>query len=83
MREKVETHGAIVEFAAIVTLNATNDRGELCLSVRKEIAKSVEDVGFEPEREGPQIVCEIVENNKVILVTGNTGNGRCPEITMY
>lgn len=82
MREEERPCGSVIELTTIITLNGTNERVELSLCVGAEVAESEEDVGLEPKGKGPKIVSKVVENNEVVFVTGDTGDGRCPQITM-
>ena len=74
MGEEVKVHGAIVEFATVVTLDTPDSGGELSVDVRKEIAEHVKSIGLVTKGKSPQVMCEIIENNKIIFTTRNTRN---------
>ena len=63
-----ESSGAgVVKLTAVVTLHAFDGGAELSGDKREKVCNSGEHVGFETEREGPQVVGAIVENSKIIF----------------
>jgi hypothetical protein len=73
----------VVKLTPVVALDSLHSSPELCGHIRKEISKCAKRVRFESKRESPQIMCVIIKYNQVILISRNTGDRRCPQITMY
>ena len=67
MGEKEGASGGVVELTAVVTFHAFDGGAELSGDKREKVCNSGEHVGFETEREGPQVVGAIVENSKIIF----------------
>ena len=76
-------HGMIIKFPTTVTLNPTNSGRKLSLNKGKEITEGVKNIRFQAKWESPQVVCEIIENNEIVLVTRDASNRRGPKVTMY
>ena len=80
--EKEGASGRVVELMTVVTLNASDGAVELCLHIREKISQGSECFGFEARRGRPKKMRAVIKNSKIIFVTGHTGNGRGPQITM-
>ena len=75
--------GGVVEFTAIVTLDAFNGTAKLRRDISKEMRKSSKSVRFKSKRKHPSEVGAVIKNYKIVFITRNARNGRSPKITMY
>lgn len=65
--------GGVVELFAIVTLDCANGAVEMSANEGVEVRESGMNVRFKTQRKAPHEVGEIVNNNQVVLATGNAG----------
>jgi hypothetical protein len=63
-------------------LNALDGATELCFHIREEVSQGRKGFRLEAKWKCPKKMRAIIENNKIIFVTGHTRNGRGPQITM-
>ena len=82
MSEKEGVSGRVVELTTVVTLNASDGATKLCLHIREKVSQGSECFGFKAKRKRPKKMQAVIKNSKIIFVTGHTGNGRGPQITM-
>jgi len=66
--EEERTGLRIVEFSAIVALDALDGGAELRANMSKKIRKNRKSLRFEAKRKGPHVVRAVIKNNKVILI---------------
>ena len=59
----------IVEFTAIVALDALDGGAKLCANISKKIRKCGKCLGFEAKWKSPNVVRAVIKNNKVIFVS--------------
>ena len=83
MLEEERAGRRIVKFTTIITLDTLDGGVKLCACIGKEIGEDRERLGLEMKWESPNIMRTIIEDNKIVLVTGDTDHGRCSEVTMY
>jgi hypothetical protein len=74
--------GYVVKFFSVVTLYKSNEQTKVSLDVFTKIKKYVVHFGFSTERKCPNIMRVIIQDKKIIFVSQNTRNWRCPQITM-
>jgi hypothetical protein len=82
MSEKEGVSVRVVKLTTVVTLNALDGVAELCLHIREKNSQDSECFGFKAKRKRPKKMRAVIKNTKIIFITGNTGNGRGPQITM-
>ena len=58
----------IIEFSAIVALDALDGGAELRANMSKKIRKNRKSLGFEAKRKSPNVVRTIIKNDKIVLV---------------
>ena len=68
----------IVEFTAVVALDALDGGAKLRANISEKIRKSGKCLGFEAERKSPNVVGAIIKNDQILFVSRQTNNWRCP-----
>ena len=72
------TESCIDEFAAVVALHSFDDDVKLSIHEREEALEGGRCVGFGAKWKGPGVMCIIIQNNQIILITREAYNGRGP-----
>jgi hypothetical protein len=82
MSSKERSSAGIVEFFAIVSLEAEDWALELCDDESVERDESGKNVRFVANRECPSEMGEIIQQHKIIFVSRIANNRRSPNITV-
>ena len=75
-------HGVVVEFPPIVSLQGQPRQTKLRANVSVKHTKQRRDIKLVTDRKRPHIVSKIIQQDKIIFVTGVAVNGRPPNIRM-
>jgi hypothetical protein len=78
LARKKDTGAGVVKFSAVFALDTLHRDAKLGVDIGEKIRQ-----GSLAQGKSPNIMRKIIKNNKVILVTRNTGNRGGPYITMY
>jgi hypothetical protein len=78
VREEEVAGGGVIKLATIVTLDGLDGEAELCRHPRKEVEERGKRIRLRTERKSPRIMRKIINNHKIVLITRNTENRRCP-----
>jgi hypothetical protein len=78
VREEERAGLRIIEFTAVVALDALDSGAKLRADISEKIRKSGKCIGFEAEWKSPNVVGAIIKNNQIIFVARHTNNWRCP-----
>jgi hypothetical protein len=78
VREKEGTGGGVIKLTTIVTLDSLNGEAELCGHPSEEVKERGKSDRLRTQRKSPRIMRKIIDHHKIILVTRNTDNRRCP-----
>src|SRR6266542_2071956 len=82
MGEQEGAGGGVIKLAPVVTLDGLDSAAELDSNIGEKIGQSVIHVRFKFEREGPQIMSEIIKKNQIVFITRHANNWGCPQIKM-
>jgi hypothetical protein len=82
MGEEERAGRGVVKLAAIVALDGLDGGAKLCTCQSKKVGQRGEGLRLETKRIGPSIMSAIIQNNKIIFISGGTQNRRRPKITM-
>jgi hypothetical protein len=82
MSEKERAGGVIVELAAIVTLQGTDQAVKLGGDPSEEVCEGGECVVLQSKRKSPKEMENIIQNYQIVFITRKTEYRRGPEITM-
>ena len=74
MGEKERAGLRIVEFTAVVALDALDGGAKLRANISEKIRKSGKCLRFEAEWKSPNVVGAIVKNDQIIFVSRHTNN---------
>jgi hypothetical protein len=83
MGEEERAGRGVIKLTAVVALDSLHGSAKLSTHVGKKVRNSGKSVGFKVKQKCPSIMKKIINNYKIIFVTGHTSNGRCPKITIY
>jgi hypothetical protein len=78
VREEEISGGGVIKLATIVTLDGLDGEAELCGHPSKEVEERGKRIRLRTERKSPRIMRKIINNHKIVLITRNTQNRRCP-----
>ena len=78
VRKKESAIASIIKFTSIVTLNKAYGKTKVGENILTKIEKNWVYIGLGSERKGPNIMGIIIKNYKIVFVTRNTRNWRCP-----
>jgi hypothetical protein len=78
VREEERAGLRIIEFTAVVALDALDSGAKLRANISEKFRKSGKCIGFEAEWKSPNVVGAIIKNNQIIFVARHTNNWRCP-----
>jgi hypothetical protein len=81
--EKESTGGGVIELPAIVTLDGLDGKAELSRHPCEEVEKGGESVRLGTQGKSPRVVRKIINHHKIVSITRNAHNRRCPQIAMY
>lgn len=76
-------NGMVVEFMPVLRLKGHDGKLELCLNIGMKREQTRGNVGFISQRESPNVMCEIINENKIKLEGRATGHWRSPYISTY
>lgn len=82
MLSKERAGGCVVEFLAIVGLEAHDVCLKLSMNKRMERNECGKNIKLVTDGKGPGIMCVIIQDNKIKFETSITHYGGCPYITM-
>jgi hypothetical protein len=82
IRQEERAQCVIVEFPAIISLQASNGSAELSTNIGMKANDSGQDFRFISQWKRPNIMGMIIKNHNVILVTRIANHWRGPHITM-
>jgi hypothetical protein len=78
VREKEGTGGGVIKLTTIVTLDGLDGEADLCGHPSEEVKERGESVRLRTQGKSPRIMRKVIDHHKVVLVTRNTDNRRCP-----
>lgn len=80
VRCEQRSYSSVIELATIVSLQGKKRSLELGLNVRVKLNNDRQRFRLVLQRKGPYIMCIVIENHKVKLITRNTRHWRRPNI---
>jgi hypothetical protein len=78
VREEEISGGGVIKLATIVTLDGLDGETELSRHPSKEVEERGKRIRLRTKRKSPRIMRKIINNHKIVLITRNTDNRRCP-----
>jgi hypothetical protein len=72
------TGGGVIKLTTIVTLDDLDGEAELCGHPSKEMKERGKSIGLRTQGKSPRIMRKIIDHHKIVLITRNTDNRRCP-----
>jgi hypothetical protein len=76
--EKEGTGGGVIKLMTIVTLDGLDGEAELCEHPSEEVMERGKSVILRTQGKSPRKMRKIIGHHKIVLVTRNTNNRRCP-----
>ena len=74
MEEQEGSGGGVIKLAPVVALDGLDRAAELGSNIGEKMVQSVKGVRFKFEREGPQIMSEIIKKNQIVFITRHANN---------
>jgi hypothetical protein len=82
MGKKEDAGRGVTKLTSIINLNSLNGTTELSRHPCKEMRKVGEGVRLTAKGKGPEVVREVIQNDKMVLHTKDARNGGCLEVTV-
>jgi hypothetical protein len=78
VREEESTRGGVIKLVTIITLDGLDGEAELCGHPGEEMKKRGKSIRLRTQGKSPRVMREIIDHYKIVLITRNTDNRRCP-----
>jgi hypothetical protein len=83
VREEESAGGGVIKLASIIALGAPDGAAKLREHKGKEVGDGGEGVRLLAQWKSPRVVCAVIEDDQIILVTRDTRNKGGSKVTVY
>jgi hypothetical protein len=78
VREEEGTRGGVIKLMTIVTLDSLDGEAKLCGHPSEEVKKRGKSIKLRTQGKSPRIVRKIINHHKIVLISRDTDDRRCP-----